>query len=287
MTTPNFSTSIFEGCNQAPVPKERAMCETGGRSKAADTRGIFGSAETGEETVTCTITAESTLQKPSEFETLLLAMAGHDLRQPLHVIQGALDALAKSGRTEADVRMLQFGQNAVDQLRDQIDQLLAAMRFRDEATRLIPVSTGLLLQQACRENAVAASRKKVKVRVVETTSTIRSNPYLLGTVFRNVVSNAIKYSEPGGRVLLGCRHLGEKIRIDVYDTGIGLTKDQMPRIFEAFTRLNPGRSYGFGVGLFIVRQAIGLLGHRIDICSVPSRGTRFSVFAAKADQSEA
>jgi two-component system, OmpR family, phosphate regulon sensor histidine kinase PhoR len=267
--------------------QERAMCDEGGRSKAADTRGDFGLAETAEEPVTWTITAEAALQKPSEFETLLLAMAGHDLRQPLHIIQCALDALAKSVRTETDVRILQFGQNAVDQLRDQIDQLLAALRFRDEATNLIPVSTGSLLQQAFRENAIAASRKNIEVRVVETTATIRSNPYLLGTVFRNVVSNAIKYSEPGGRVLLGCRHLGENIRIDVYDTGIGLTKDQMPRIFEAFTRLNPGRSNGFGVGLFIVRQAIGLLGHRIDVSSVPSRGTRFSVFAPKADQSEA
>jgi hypothetical protein len=81
-----------------------------------------------------------------------------------------------------------------------------------------------------------------------------------------LVSNAIKYTQPGGRVLVGCRHTDQSIRIDVYDTGIGITGDQMPRMFEAFTRLDPARCDGLGIGLFIVRQAIGILGHRVDVC---------------------
>jgi signal transduction histidine kinase len=73
--------------------------------------------------------------------------------------------------------------------------------------------------------------------------------------------------------------LGTAIRIDVYDTGIGIPDEQLPKIFEAFARLDNTRREGLGIGLFIVRQAIGLLGHRIDVASTPGRGSRFSIFA--------
>jgi signal transduction histidine kinase len=56
----------------------------------------------------------------------------------------------------------------------------------------------------------------------------------------------------------------------------------MPKIFEAFTRLDAARCDGLGIGLFIVRQAIGILGHRIDVASTPCRGSRFSIFVARA-----
>jgi signal transduction histidine kinase len=115
---------------------------------------------------------------------------------------------------------------------------------------------------------------------------IESNALLLGTVLRNLVNNAVKYTQPGGRLLLGCRHTGQSIRIDVYDTGIGIARDRMPRMFEAFTRLDPARCDGLGIGLFIVRQAIGILGHRIDVASTPSRGSRFSILASQAERSE-
>jgi len=109
-----------------------------------------------------------------------------------------------------------------------------------------------------------------------------SNALLLGTILRNLVNNAIKYTQPGGRILLGCRNIGQSIRIDVYDTGNGIAGYQMPRIFEAFTRLDPAQRDGLGIGLFIVRQAVGLLGHRVDINSTPAQGSRFSIFATKA-----
>ncbi len=80
-------------------------------------------------------------------------------------------------------------------------------------------------------------------------------------------------------MLVGCRRVGGMVRFDVHDTGIGIRDDQMPRIFEAFTSLDIVSSQGLGVGLFIVRQAAAILGHRIEIASAPSRGTRFSVFA--------
>jgi two-component system, OmpR family, phosphate regulon sensor histidine kinase PhoR len=262
------------------------MRETEGLVKATEIRGTFATEQVAKRPITWSMTAKADPQRPSEFESVLLAIAGHDLRQPLQVIQGAHDFLSLGVRTESELRLLRSGQSAIDQLRDQLDQLLAAMRLREhaEGVKLTPVPVGPLFRQACRENDILALRKGVSLRIVETTATIHSNALLLSTILRNLVSNAIKYTQPGGRILLGCRQVGQNIRVDVYDTGIGIAGDQMPRIFEAFTRLDPARRDGLGVGLFIVRQAVALLGHRVDINSSPSQGSRFSIFATKADK---
>jgi two-component system, OmpR family, phosphate regulon sensor histidine kinase PhoR len=143
-----------------------------------------------------------------------------------------------------------------------------------------------LLQQATYESEVAAQANGVSVRTVPTSATIESDALLLGTVLRNLVSNAVKYTQPGGRILVGCHHADQRIRIDVYDTGIGMTGDQMRRMFEAFTRLDPARCDGLGIGLFIVRQAIGILGHRIDVASTPVAGPAFPFSRAGPNESE-
>jgi signal transduction histidine kinase len=262
------------------------MRETEGLVKATESSGTFGAARLAKRPITWSITAKAAPQRPLDFESVLLAIAGHDLRQPLQVIQGAHELLGLGVRTESELRLLRSGQSAIDRLTDQLDQLLAAVRLRDhaEGVKLTPVPVGPLFREACHENEIAALRKGVRIRMVETTATIHSNALLLGAILRNLVSNAIKYAQPGGCILLGCRHVGQSIRIDVYDTGIGIAGDQMPQIFEAFTRLDPARRDGLGIGLFIVRQAAGLLGHRVDINSTPAQGSRFSIFATKADK---
>jgi signal transduction histidine kinase len=106
-----------------------------------------------------------------------------------------------------------------------------------------------------------------------------SHSVLLEGVLRNLVRNAVKYTEPGGRILIGCRRFGQLVRIDVYDTGIGMAPEQLPRIFEAFHRVDSTRGDGLGIGLFVVRRAVGLLGHRIEVTSAVARGSRFSVLA--------
>jgi two-component system, OmpR family, phosphate regulon sensor histidine kinase PhoR len=161
---------------------------------------------------------------------------------------------------------------------------LDALRIREHAKpiQLSPVDLGPLLQEAYRENEWTALQKGIRIRLVPTASRVMSDAVLLGAVLRNLLSNAIKYTEPGGRILLGCRHFQDSIRVDVFDTGIGISDEDMSRIFEAFTRLDSNQSDGLGIGLFIVRQAIAMLGHRVDVSSVVSRGTRFSVLAPRA-----
>ncbi|WP_068028092.1 ATP-binding protein [Rhodoplanes sp. Z2-YC6860] len=109
---------------------------------------------------------------------------------------------------------------------------------------------------------------------------------LFNSILCNLLTNAIRYTEPGGRVLVGCRRSGPDLRIDVYDTGIGIASDRLPRIFDAFERLDSLRCDGLGIGLFIVRRALTLLGHRIEISSKVSQGSRFSVIARLAQPAD-
>jgi two-component system, OmpR family, phosphate regulon sensor histidine kinase PhoR len=237
---------------------------------------------------TWSATVKADPHKHSEFESVLLAIAGHDLRQPLQIIQNAHEFLGRGDRTMTELRQLRYGQieSAIGRLSDQLDELVAALQFREHAMglKLTRVRVGELLERTAHENEVVAQTKGIIIRTVPTSATIESDALLLGAVLRNLVSNAVKYTKPGGSVLLGCRQTGRSARIDVYDTGIGITEDQMARIFEAFTRLDPRCDDGLGIGLFIVRQAIGILGHRIDVASTPHRGSRFSIFASGAGE---
>ncbi len=224
-------------------------------------------------------------QRTTDFQAVLLAMAGHDLRQPLQIIQSTHERLGIGIRTKSEQDLLQTGQHAIDRLTRQLDQLLGALRLYEHSkeAKLSPVALEPLFRQACHENEESALQKGIDIRVRPTGASVMSNALLLNGILRNLVSNAIKYTEPKGRILIGCRRSGQNVRIDVCDTGIGITGEQLSRIFEAFTRLDSTRCDGLGVGLFIVRRAVEVLGHRIDVRSAASRGSRFSIFAMRTD----
>jgi two-component system phosphate regulon sensor histidine kinase PhoR len=224
-------------------------------------------------------------QRATDFQAVLLAMAGHDLRQPLQIIQSAHDRLGVGIRTKFKQEMLALGQHAIDRLTGELDELLGALRLYEHSreAKLSPVQLEPLFRQACSENDESAWRKGIDIIVCPTCASVMSNELLLNGILRNLIGNAIKYTDPKGRVLIGCRRSGENIRIDVCDTGIGITDEQVSRIFEAFTRVDYARCEGLGVGLFIVRRAVEVLGHHIDVSSAVSRGSRFSIFARRAD----
>src|ERR1700751_3248163 len=256
------------------------MCETRSQVGAAGGRQGF---RIGAPPVTWSMTAAARPQKVTNFEAVLLAIAGHDLRLPLQIIQSAHERLGYGVRTSSELRCLRSGQIAIDRLKEQLEQLLTAMRVQETKRRLelAPVRIQQVLRQACRENEHAALSKGISIHSVSSDATVLSDGLLLGAALRNLVSNAVKYTELGGRVLLGCRRSGSEIRIDVYDTGIGIPDEQIPRIFEAFTRLDAAHCEGLGIGLLIVRQALGILGHRIDVASIPGRGSRFSILVTR------
>jgi two-component system, OmpR family, phosphate regulon sensor histidine kinase PhoR len=261
------------------------MFETGGQFGAAEVNQRSHGA--GAPSPDWRMTATVTPCKAPNFEGVLLAMAGHDLRQPLQIIQSAHELLGCGLRTSSELRSLRSGQIAIDRLKEQLEQILTAVRVRECSGRLVltPLSVRHVLGQACRENEHAALSKGICIKMVSSETLILSESLLLSAALRNLLSNAVKYTEPGGRILVGCRHSNSGIRIDVYDTGIGIPGEQLQKIFEAFTRLDITECDGLGIGLFIVREALGILGHRIDVASGRG-GSRFSIFVKRATKTE-
>jgi two-component system, OmpR family, phosphate regulon sensor histidine kinase PhoR len=219
-----------------------------------------------------------------EFQTTIVGMMGHDLRQSLQVIQGTYSLLRSRLEETPQQAWLDRGERAVTNLTEQLNCLVDAFYLAERANALDVSSVGLgpLFWRLRHENEDAALQRGIDLRAVTTTRHVVSNPVLLGCILRNLLTNAIRYTEPGGRILIGCRRKGREIRIDVYDTGIGIPEDQLPRIFESFTRLAPERTNGLGIGLCIVRHALEVLGHRIEVRSVVGEGSLFSIYAPAA-----
>jgi signal transduction histidine kinase len=208
--------------------------------------------------------------RAGDFQAALLGLVGHDLRQPLQIIQATYDLLRTHVHTEAEQAWLQRGQHAISTLTEQLDRLLQTSRLYEytKAMEISSVALGPLFWRLYNDNEGAAVRRGINLRARQTGTHVISNPVLLDSILRNLVSNAIKYTEPGGRVLIGCRRFGCDIRIDVYDTGIGIAAERLPRIFDAFERIDSTRCEGLGLGLFVVRRAVELLGHKIEVKSL-------------------
>jgi two-component system phosphate regulon sensor histidine kinase PhoR len=209
---------------------------------------------------------------------------GHDLRQSLHVIQGTYTLLRSRLEDMPQQAWLDRGERAVTKLTENFNCLVDAFYLaeRVNALEVSAVGLGPLFWRLRHENEDTALQRGVDFRAVSTNARVVSNPVLLGCILRNLLTNAIRYTEPGGRILIGCRRRGAEIRIDVFDTGIGIPEQQLPRIFDSFTRLAPERSNGLGIGLSIVRRALEVLGHRIEVRSVVGEGSLFSIYAPAA-----
>jgi two-component system, chemotaxis family, CheB/CheR fusion protein len=136
-----------------------------------------------------------------------------------------------------------------------------------------------LLDGLKQEFAYHAGAKGLDWRVVPCRMRVHSDRKLFEQMVRNLLSNAVKYTERG-KILVGCRQRGDRLRLEVWDTGIGIPGDQLQTIFEEFRQLdNPARerSRGLGLGLSLVQRLGGLLGVSIGVRSRPGAGSVFAV----------
>jgi CheY-like chemotaxis protein/anti-sigma regulatory factor (Ser/Thr protein kinase) len=135
--------------------------------------------------------------------------------------------------------------------------------------------------------APLAAEKGIALTVLPSTRWVRSDQRYLTRCLRNLVVNAIQYT-PKGRVIVGCRAKGGTVRIEVWDTGVGITKSDQSRIFNEFTRVGTSRlSDGMGLGLSIVERACRHLGHGISLRSKPGKGSVFAIDVQSAPPGQA
>jgi CheY-like chemotaxis protein len=142
-----------------------------------------------------------------------------------------------------------------------------------------------LLNKIENELAPQADAKGIVYRSRETDAAVHADPALVALILRNLVSNAIRYTERGG-VLVGCRARGEALLVEVWDTGIGIEPSQHQAIFREFHQLGNAerdRRKGLGLGLAIAQGLARALGQQLTLVSKPGRGTvfRFSLPVAR------
>ena len=219
-------------------------------------------------------------------KTRFLAAASHDILQPLNAAR--LYATSLRERMESDsapaaaspeslVRNLDASLEAVEEI---LTALLDMSRLDSGAMKaeLSNFRIEDILKQLRIEFAPQARERGLELIFVPSSVTVRSDRRLLRRLLQNLISNAIKYT-PRGRVVVGCRRAGEHVRVEVWDTGLGIPLAKQKSVFQEFERLAPAAKTapGLGLGLSIVERLSKVLDHRIILRSVPGAGSVFGV----------
>lgn len=214
-----------------------------------------------------------------------LAVASHDLRQPLH----ALNLFAAQLRSEKDQaerdRLAGRIDTAVANMNELFNALLDISKL-DAGAMSANISNFPVSRVLNRIGAMftsAADDKGLSLHMVSCSAWIRSDPILLEQILLNLVSNAVRYTSAGG-IVVGCRHAAGLLRIDVCDSGVGIAADQQRSIFGEFYQVAApeGSKAGLGLGLAIVDRLGAMLGHPITVASALGKGSRFSITVPKA-----
>ncbi len=220
-------------------------------------------------------------ERANASKTRFLAAVSHDLRQPLQAISMFIAALQAGQVTETQAGVLTDVQYCLDSGNELLDGLLDVSRL--DAGAITPkfanVCVGDILEAIEASMTVSAAENGNKIAVVQTSRFVRTDPAMLQRILQNLVSNAIRYTYEG-RILIGCRTRGNRLSIEVWDTGIGIAADQFEQIFEEFYQIgNPQRDRrrGIGLGLAIVQRLADLLQAQLTVRSQPGLGSVFAV----------
>lgn len=228
------------------------------------------------------------LELANTAKSRFLAMASHDLRQPLHALGLFVAQLRTPLKPEERTKTIERVDATRKEMDDMFNSLLDISRL--DAGMLTPKITefpiGRLLQKIETAFDQATQKKRLRLRVRPSDAWVRSDAMLLERIMLNLVSNAVRYTLQGG-ILVGCRRRDEMLRIEVCDTGPGIPEDQRHNIFGEFVQVSTSeqnRSGGLGLGLAIVDRLCLLLNHQIDLASTVGRGSRFAILVPKVDE---
>ena len=235
--------------------------------------------------------AKRQAESASTAKSRFLAAASHDLRQPLQTLALLQGLLAKKVTGKNEQKLVGRIDEALGAMTSMLNTLLDINQIEVGAVKVetgeFPVSD--ILDRLRGELTYHAQSAGLALNVMPCRLSIRSDPRLLEQMVRNLLSNALKYTQRG-RVLLGCRRRTGKLRIEIWDTGLGIPTSELEAIFEEYHQLdNPARerSRGLGLGLSIVKSLGDLLGHRIRVRSLPGKGSVFSIEVSMAPGGEA
>ncbi len=235
--------------------------------------------------------AKEEVEKASEAKSHFFTAANHDLRQPLHALALLLDVLDRRTKQRGTRLLLDQMNTALNTLESLVEAVLNISELESGklAAKTKPVSVTAMFERLRSEFALSAETKSLKLTFRSSDIALKSDAALLERILQNLISNAIKYTEHGS-VLVVCRASAHKkiATLEVFDTGIGISDNEMPYIFEDFYQTQTIRarktSGGRGLGLGIVKRLAQLLNHPIEVSSRPDRGSRFTVRVPLSDE---
>ncbi len=220
-------------------------------------------------------------------KTRFLAAASHDLLQPLNAARLFLSSLAERPQQTENVALIERIETSLKSVEQLLEELLDISKL--DAGGVVPqiedFALSELLDGLATEFAALADECGVALRFVPSHHLVRSDRRLLRRILQNLLSNAIRYTPAGGRVLLGCRVAGDGLRLEVWDTGPGIPADMHEAVFREFQRLagSAGTEQGLGLGLAIVDRVARMLDHEITLRSQVGKGSVFAVTVPVGD----
>nr|WP_255654447.1 PAS-domain containing protein [Alishewanella maricola] len=231
-------------------------------------------------------TEQQLLQAKAEAEaanaskTRFLALASHDILQPLNAARLFTAALAGIHDKQQQSAILTQLDNSLKASEELISTLLEIAKLDDGKLQpnVQPVPLKELLMQLADEYGLVASQKGLSLTVKTSSLQVQTDATYLRRILQNMLSNAIKYTNKG-RILLGCRKRGDHLLLQVWDSGPGIGEADLQRIFEDFYRIDATAKgqQGLGLGLGVVNRMAKLLGHELLVKSWPGKGTVFSI----------
>ncbi len=231
------------------------------------------------------VTATQRSEHESQSKSRFLAAVSHDLMQPLNAARLFASSLAEVAQEEESKRLSHHIESALSAAEDLIGDLLDISRLESGKLEVNFQSFKVndVLANLKAEFEALARQQGINFSTVPSSLYVHSDPKLLRRVIQNFLTNAFRYN-PKGKVVLGVRHIAGKVRIDVWDNGIGIEEDKQQEIFEEFNRGSQVRSdQGLGLGLAISKGIAHVLKHEISMRSWPDKG---SVFSLTLDRSE-
>ena len=240
-------------------------------------------------------TAELSLQKDqaehsSRAKSRFLAAASHDLRQPLHALTlfaADLQRQVQAGNSGELPRLSRQISTSTDMLRELFDSLLDISRL-DVAgirTEIHAFALNPMLEELASSFRGAAVDRQQTLVFRPTGVWVESDPALLERILSNLIANALRYTAPGGRILVAVRRRGAKALIEVRDNGCGIASEHHDAIFGEFYQVgNRARQpqQGLGLGLSIVARLARALGIAVSLRSAAGRGSTFSLLIKRA-----
>jgi signal transduction histidine kinase len=218
----------------------------------------------------------------NSFKSTFLAFVSHDLLQPLNAARLSLSALKEIETSKTSAPLVRQVDRALLSLEDLIRTLLDISKLDAGVMRpdICVFEVDRVIGPLRQEFETLAATRGLRLHMRPSDAVVRSDPLMLRRILQNLLNNALRYTHRGG-VLLGCRKRGDRLRIEIVDTGPGIPADRREAIFEEFQRdaVASAEHGGFGLGLSIVRRLALALEHPLDLASRVGHGSVFAISA--------